>query len=323
MIGLALVAWVCAAPEPVGVLPLDGTAPATLKAKAERTLLDALGGMRGLQVVDLGQLGALFGPEAQAQLDACADDPCLRRALSNLRLSRVVLGSLDQEARLVLRLRTIHTATVTEAVTRLSRDLGEAELVSVVAAAALDLFPEHAAGSFGRLVVVTEPGAQVIVDGRAAGRIPLLATEIESALVLDLSAGRHVVRVVADRRWPQERGVDVLVGQNQRLEVSLDKNRSMAPAVLAGVGAALLAGAGVAGLLTQGTVDDWQQGCPTGANCAAGFTRARYENDSDKVDAGRWTTNGLLTAGGVALAAGAIWFLLDPGVATDSEAGVP
>lgn len=301
----------------VAVLPARGTATEAAKLEVTRALSAALSAYDGLAVVSLESVDSLLGPDAARVIGACEDDACLVRETARIRSDLLVASTVDAGAgsRVILRVRSVDTSSAAHGpLVRVSREIPDVEARGALALAAAEvaeeLFPEQAARSFGAVALTGAPaGAEVFVDGR---RAPHLAP-IEAGLTLRLTPGAHRLDVVAPGHRGFGRDVSVRAGQTTPIEVTMEKNRSSTPWLLGGVG--VVAG-GVAlglGALAEGTAGDWDGACTTG-RCAPGFTRERYDDDRATVDRLRVSANGLLVVSAVAVVAGVVWFLLDPGV---------
>lgn len=298
----------------VGVAPIRGGADGASLDEATRILERALAGLEGVQVVSLRGVDAVLGAGARAAIEACGDDDaCLRRAVARLRTDQLVIGSLDVQRNLRLRLIDSATTAAGGARVRVSRTVGfsDAGLLQGVTAAALELLPERADAAFGTVLLQGGlPGARVLVDGSESGE---LSMEAPPRAALRVRAGARKIEVLAPGHATYEATPEVLVGQSVRLEVELSKNRSPGPLYLAG-GAVLAAGVATAlAVAVQRRANAWEDGCPTGMACEPGFTRARYDADDDFVTGGRWAANGLFAVAGAAAIGAAVWFFLDPG----------
>ncbi len=314
---LTLPASAFAKPLDVGLAPLGGSAPKSIRAEATGKLATTLSGLEGIQLLDFSRLGPVLGGQVQASLAQCSDDPCVVAATSKIRTQRIVAGAINVENNtMVLRVRLLKTSTTAPGpLVRISRQLKEGEpLDRVISEVALELFPEQAAKSFGTLIVVgANPGATVFVDGKVAAKVPLEATRIDARPTLNLKPGSHQVRVRASGHYPFESKVDVLLGQTQELQVDLDKNRSWGPLIVGGLGV-LAAGTALAvSLSARGLSGEWEQACPLQTNCAAGFTRQRFLDDQRTVDRGRTVSSALFGVGAAAALGAVLWFFLDPG----------
>lgn len=304
-----------AEPLRVGLVPLDGDAPAPLRSRATEVLRSALLGIPDLEVTTFDDMDRLFGPGAAARLEACADDGCIRRELARVKTDVLALGSLSLDG--TLRLRLVDSATTAKgAKVRVSRstELTDPAVVQAVTAAALELFPERADGSFGLLALEGGvAGAEVLVDGASAGQLSL---EAPPKANLRVPIGKRTVKILAPGHAPYETEVEVTVGQRTSLAVSLDKNRSSGPLYLAGGGLVAAGAALTLGLLVNQRASNWEDGCSLTGPCDSGFTRARYDSDQAFVDGGRIGTNVLWAAAGTALVGAIVWFFVDPGEET-------
>ncbi len=305
----------------VGVVPISGSAPQNVRQRATQVLMDALAGMRGVAVVSFGNLDAVLGAAAKERLDACQNDACVIEATSAINTDRIALGSIDVEGpRAVLRLRLVRTSSGAEILARVTRDVtfGDDVLKSAVAQSALELLPEQAKDSVGMLEIAGAiPGARIVVDGRMSASVPLEATDPEAPAVLRLTPGVHQIRVSAPGHHDAIERAEVHAGQRTRLEIDLAKNRSTGPLILGGVGVAAGVAGVILGAVVRGRANDWKDACPSDGACAPGFTRERYDADSQSIDQQRTVANVLYgVAGGAAIGA-LIWFFVDPG--TDPE----
>ncbi|MBK6684753.1 MAG: hypothetical protein IPG45_09785 [Deltaproteobacteria bacterium] len=298
----------------VGVLPLGGDAPEAERAAAQNELRTALRGLPGLELVELEGAAALLPPAQLEALNACADDACRKAALSTIRTDRLLFGDLDGPGdRRILRLRLLDgdPSGSADPKVRLSRELGAQDRGQLFSEVVAELFPEEVKLAFATLVIRGgAPETLVAVDGKLVG--PLDGDQAE--LVQRLTPGRHHLEARAPGHRPLAQDLELTVGQRRVLSLALEKNRSVGPYVLAGVG---VLAAGVAtglGLAVNGRVSDWEAACPANQNCAVGFDRARYDDDQAFVDQGRFSTNALWAVAGVALTSAVVWYLFDPGV---------
>lgn len=298
----------------VGVLPLGGDAPGPERAAAQAELRTALRGLPGVELVELEGAAALLPPGQLEALNACADDACRKAALSTIRTDRLLFGELDRQGdRRVLRLRLLDgdPGASDEPKVRLSRELGSQAAGDLYSEVVAELFPDEIKAAFATLVIQGgAPETLVAVDGKLAGGLDGGRAE----LVQRLTPGRHHLEARAPGHRPLVQDLELTVGQRRVLSLSLEKNRSVGPYVLAGVG---VLAAGVAtglGLAVTGRVNDWEAACPANQNCAIGFDRSRYDEDQAFVDQGRFSTNALWAVAGAALTGAVVWYLFDPGV---------
>lgn len=300
------------AADNVAVVGLEGSAPAPARLRAHGLLVDALRGVGGLQVVAIADPGAMLGPEAAAALAACTDDRCRVAVLGPVARGTVVLGSLetvspssstrDGVARLDLRVATATAGTTV----RVSRDLRgplDGALRGVLIEVVGTLFPGRPVQPTSKLTVRTDvDGAAVTLDGQPLGLTPLPP--------IDARIGTREVAVsLPDGRRAVTR-VELLLGSPATVELTLTE-RTMIPWILAG-SAVLLAGGGFAlGAVADGTASDWSAACPGGGGCATGFTRERYDSDSDSVAVQGTLATGLLIGAGAALVSAAVVWILE------------
>ena len=311
---LLLAAVVAAPGGRVGVLPVTGSAPVADRARAERAMVEAVEGLNGLSPVAFSSMGAVFGPRAQAALQACTDDACLAaEATALVKVDRLVAGELDAADGLRLRVRLIDPENAAVPVARVSKDVTAANLQPMVAEAVAELFPEQARTSMG-IVVLTggREGAKVAVDGRPVAEMTGSIVSSEPQASLRMAAGRHRIRVTYPGHAPFSKDINVTIGPPVSVEVELDKNRSSGPWILGGAGAALIGAAGLVGLRAQITADEWSDACSS-TGCRPGFTRARFETEMSEVDNGRIVANALLIGGGAAIVGALLWYIFDPG----------
>lgn len=324
MIGALVVLAVITAPAAehrVGILPVTGTAALAERRAAEATTVETIQALEGLSPVAFSSLGAVFGPRAQAALQACADDACrAREATSRIGVDRLVVIELDGREALRLRLRLIDPARPEVPVARVSKDTASGPLPGAVATAVVELFPEAAGRSLGQVVLSGgRSGAAVKVDGQTETEMRPSLVSSEPSATLRLRPGLHRIEVTYPGHFPFRTRVEVRIGPVARVAVELRKNRSVGPWILGGAGLALIGAAGLVGLNVQNTADEWSDAC-AGASCAPGFTRLRYEEDQTRVDTGRVVANSLLIGGGAAVVAALLWYLLDPGTDPAGEA---
>lgn len=313
LLGLGLPGWAAPPAVVVGVAPIAGQADAVRRQRATQILQDALSGLPGLSVVSLAGLDQLVGPGPAAALAACKnEDACVRAVAQRVRTDQLVIGELDPE--LTLRLRLIDSATTAAGpLVRVSRQVGasDSELRQAVTAAALELFPERVQGSFGTLELVGgQPGAAIFIDDEPQGELSMQAPP---QAALRLQAGLHKVKVVAPGHSHFQASIDITVGQRSTVEVQQSKNRSNGPLYLVGGGAAAAGVALALGLAVQARANGWKDACATGMPCAADFTRARYESDDAFVQGGGAAATGLWVVAGAAIVGGIVWFIMDPG----------
>jgi hypothetical protein len=308
----------------VGVVPLGGGVAPDERAELTRRLVEALGGVPGLDPLELSTAAPLLGADAVQRLERCGEEPaCLRDALGPLRLDLLVVGVVEREPRLTMRLALLDPNSAAAAVrVRVSRELAEPS--REVAAAALELFPELARESFGRLVILGTPvGARVQIDGQDRGALALAPLVGEPRLVLTLPRGAHRVEVRAPGHDARVEEVVVPVGGELALDVALEKRRSAGPLYLGAAGLAASGAAGLLGLWVRGIAADWKDACPPGAACAPDFTLQRYRDDEARVDAGGVAASALLGAGLAAVAGAVVWYALDPGEDAETLPGSP
>ncbi len=317
MTPLVLLLGLTAAPVGVGVVPIRGDAAGTSRRAATIALEEALGDLPDLEVVSLSNLGELLGEDAARRLEACTDDACLRSATAKVKTDRLVVGTLDLEEQLVLRVRLIDTATSATSATgsrvRVSREIppGARGIAQAVSAVVADLFPERFAAAKGLLVVSANlAGANVFVDGELAGTTA--ANEAGFMTVVRAKPGKRAIVVEARGHAPSSATAEVLLGQRTAVTVELEKNRSTRPLLLGGIGLAAVAAGVIVGVTTKNTVDGWEAACG-GGPCDEGFTRERYARDESAVGRGTLVTNGLLVAGAAAVIGAVVWYVLDPG----------
>ncbi|MEQ9502038.1 MAG: PEGA domain-containing protein [Deltaproteobacteria bacterium] len=298
----------------VGVVPIRGDAAGTSRRAATIALEEALGDLPDLEVVSLSNLGELLGEDAARRLEACTDDACIRSATAKVKTDRLVVGTLDLEEQLVLRVRLIDTATsATGSRVRVSREIppGGRGIAQAVSAVVADLFPERFARAKGLLVVSANlAGANVFVDGQLAGTTA--ANESGFMTVVRVKPGKRQIVVEARGHSPASATAEVLLGQRTAVAVELEKNRSVRPLILGGIGLAAVATGVIVGVTTKNTVDGWDAACG-GGPCDEGFTRERYARDESAVGRGTLVTNGLLVAGAAAVIGAVVWYVLDPG----------
>ena len=298
------------APLAVGVLAIGGTAREPLRREATRVLIDALRGFASLRAVALSDVTTILGAEANAALRACADDACSARVLAGVGVSRLVVGELHPSGPgAVVTLRLVDAAPPAAERARATREIGapvEERLTAALIAAAVDLFPERAARSFGTLIVETGPsGAGIWLDGAPLGTAPLPPQSVK--------AGPHLLEVKAPGHRSERLTVEVSLGQRTSVTVDLHRNRSNWPFALGGAAVALGVAATVVGLVAKSTADDWASHCVAGTGCDPGYTRQRYDDETAQLGIQRNMTNVLwVGAAMLAVAAGGYAFF-DPG----------
>lgn len=288
----------------VAVAPVIG-APASLTNQ----LVNAVRGVRGLEVVDLREVRRAFGERALASALACARKPCPdHSATGPLGWEEIIIGELRPEAR-TLRLTLIRPGPEgpSERV-RVASSYAEGELPSALQAGVAELFPVRVARSGSVVRVENLPaGAQLKLDDESP--VPAQGALAERRL----PPGAHRVEVRAPGREPWTEAFMVRLGEPLRLRAELPKRRSLGPWLLGG-GGLLAAGAGLAlGVAAQQRADDWAEGCPSGGACGPGFTRERYLADQDAIGLENGAAAGLLAAGAAAVVGAVVWWLVDPG----------
>jgi hypothetical protein len=301
----------------IKLLPLKGGALPQDRAKGTSILSSALAGIEGVHVISLANVSEMFGPDAQAAIDRCADDPCLAQATSMVRSDALVAGTFDAEAgRMIVRLRLIDTSThafgrtLVRVVREVPEGAGQGGFAGAISSAAAELLPELAEKSFGMLALKNgRAGASIYVDGALTDEF---GDNAKGEALLRLRAGNHEIKVTAQGHAPFSRSIDVLVGQRTDVEVDLSKNHSVKPFVLAGIGGAAAIVGGVLVLSAHGIVRDWENGC-NAQHCMPGFTRDRYDSDNQTLDRDRLSAGGLFIVASGAVAAAIVWYLLDPG----------
>jgi hypothetical protein len=295
------------------VNPLEGTAGDADKEQGTQILTGAFSGMEGVRVIPATSLSEV--PGVQEALDACPkdDDACKARAFSVIRADGVVTAQFDVQGRRgIVRLALISTSTRGLVSSRVSRDFpeggGKLAFQSLLTEMASELLPEQAKKSLGTIVFRGgEEGAALAIDGA------LTDTLKEGDSMLRVRPGEHQVRVTMKGRRPFETKVGVVVGQRTDVDVDLAKIRSNTPLVLGGIGVAAAIGGTLLGIAAKHIQSNWENGCPMGQACALGFTRDKYNLDRTTLNLEKGSADGLWVVSGIAIAAAAVWFLLDPG----------
>lgn len=221
--------------------------------------------VKGASVIGRDDLKTLLDFEAQKQLVGCADDSsCLAEIGAALGVDYLVAGNVGKVANTyVVSLRLVAPSTV-EVKSRVTESYvgAEEQLVGAVRYAVqrlLGLAKDRTTGAL-RLRTVEGPGA-VYVDGEVVD---------ETALVEDLAAGRHSLRIrkAGYVEWASE--IYVLPGPETALTVNLTERprewheswvlwASLIGLAVAGAGAAL-----TLGLASGGSVDGPGIGGPAG-----------------------------------------------------------
>lgn len=163
---------------------------------------------------------------------------------------------------------------------------------------------------------ITERGAKVTVDGRAAGQAPLSGP-------LRLTAGQHEIVVMKPGFAPHKKVVQVEAGKAQRVQIDLstevgggdiasaaiggasEATGSAWPWIVTGVGVAAIGGAVFTGLTAQGLHDQLNDKRANGEPIAP-----------QDIDTGKnlvLYTNVLMGAGGALVLGGLTWWLFDGG----------
>jgi hypothetical protein len=156
------------------------------------------------------------------------------------------------------------------------------------------------------VLVVTDPGAAIEVDGHPVGTAPL-------AQAMDLHAGRHLIAVGARGHQPFAKEIELDRGEGLKLDAPLlaTTQRKVAWWTLAASGAAVASGAITTWLAldaqstAQGLVAKQQVGAFTSADLAS------YNDARDRRDRYRIASIVLLSAGAAGSAAGLLLFYLD------------
>lgn len=167
-------------------------------------------------------------------------------------------------------------------------------------------------------VTVDTDDAEVLVDGKPAGRTPLAGP-------LSMSPGIHRIQVEAKGAAPYEEVVTIEAGKTERTRIELERtgggfslNQRTVSYGLMGLGAAALVGAGITGALALGTSGDLDD-CRADASCRR---TSREVGLADDVRSGALTTDILLGAGVAIAAAGVVLFLVDRPSAPATEGSV-
>lgn len=172
-------------------------------------------------------------------------------------------------------------------------------------------------GKIVSLDIVGPAGAEVLVDGRTRGRLPL-------PVPLRVIPGRHVVRLVVDGHRYMDRTIDLAAGQRVVLDAALapvappaPRTPTPAPASRAaadsdavrwagwagvGLGAAGLLTSAVLGGLALGVKGDLEDRCPEPGNCdSEGLTLASRGDTLTSFATGLFIGGAVLAAGGGAV----------------------
>jgi hypothetical protein len=206
-----------------------------------------------IEVAGKEEFRARLGVENEKRAQDClADSSCLGRAAVSLGVRRIVTGNVGTGARgkqflFNLNLNDVQTGRVEARVFRLVEG-GVEDLIRALQEANDELFeprPEP-----GRINVESSPaGARVSIDNAYLGVTPLISGT--------LAAGKHNVRVEADRRFPWTSKVDVLPGQELQIKLEPDNlpaRRGWPSTVAYGsaaLAAASFAAGGFLGVLSQ------------------------------------------------------------------------
>lgn len=307
-----------------GVVPVSGSASAKLRVRATQTIETSLKGLPGIQVVSFTGAAGLLGSDKTAKISTCIDDPCIREATKLVNTDVLIVPELDLEDSLVLRIRLLDTATTAPPRVRVTKNVtgGETGLGQAISAAITELFPERAKSALGTLEIVADyEGALVFVDGDEVARLDEPPIDGPRRAVLRVQPGTRRIEVRAEGHFPYETEAEVIVGQLSTIEVSLEKNRSNGPVLLAGAGVVAGISAMVFGLSAQTTADQWAENC-TFTQCAEGFTRMRYEADEKAVPRFRVLANTMLVVSAATLVGALVWYVLDPGQTPEFTADV-
>lgn len=175
-------------------------------------------------------------------------------------------------------------------------DIGEDALIKV----------ELERVDYGRVrVVANRPDAEVYIDGRKVGRVPI-ETQVDH--------GKHEVRVSADGMKDWEEDIEVQRGQATPLRVRLRPRMGRAGAwVTAGVAAGVLGGSIAVAFMGKKIEDDLNQDLKDGT----------LRSDDDRPDRGKWYYIGADVGFGLTLGLAGLatyYFLRDP--LPDSEGRV-
>ena len=155
---------------------------------------------------------------------------------------------------------------------------------------------------------------------RVRGRVQLSGLIEDSVVLVDGSTvasesgafmfrpGAYDLEVRAPGRKSYRGQVEVDAGSDQMLNIELTKNRSLGPYILGGSSLALAGVAGVIGVSVIGQANDWDEACPLGEACAAGFTRQRYLQAENEVSRGRVAATTMFSVAAAGLVGAVIWY---------------
>jgi|GEM_PF-1451644 len=210
--------------------------------------------IEGASVISKEDIRAMIDLEAQKSALGCADESCLAELGDALGVERLVVGSVGKVgSTYVVGLRLINTtdSSVENRVTE-SFDGQESQLIPAVVYASRKLLGiiDNTAGNM--LVSSAQTGAEVFVDGKRIGELPL-------APLQNLKPGRHEVRVRLDHYHDYRGEVYVKPGGTLNLWVELERTPdrwyeswvfwSVSSAVVVGTVAVVGAIGGTAGFL--------------------------------------------------------------------------
>jgi hypothetical protein len=194
---------------------------------------------------------ARLGVENERRAQECLDDiSCLSRAAVSLGVRRIVAGNVGARGKQFLfnlTLDNVETGQVEARVFRLVEG-GVEDLIHALQEANDELFRPRVEP--GKIKVDTIPsGARVSIDYAYLGVTPLISGT--------LLAGKHNVRVEADRRFPWTSKVEVRPGQELQIKLTADNlpRRRAWPSYLAygtlTLAAASFAAGGLLGVLSK------------------------------------------------------------------------
>ncbi len=205
----------------------------------------------GFEIAGKEEFRARLGVESDQRSQVCLDDiGCLGRAAVSLGVRRIVAGNVGTRGKQFLFSLTLNNAETGKVDARVFRlvEGGVEDLIRAVQEGSDELFRPRVEP--GKIQVETEPaGARVSIDTAYLGIPPLISGT--------LLAGKHNVRVEADRHFPWTSKVEVRPGQELQIKLKPDSLpvRRAWPPYLA-YGSATLAGlafatGGFLGVLSQ------------------------------------------------------------------------
>ncbi len=204
----------------VAIMPLSSLGSTDEAVAAiERVLHGELEKLIGERLIDADELRTRY-PEVNAQLSQCDELlDCYQEVFGAYGWGAFIVGNiagLGDDRVINIKLIDVRTGKeVRRAAEKANGD--ERQLISRMRKAAVGvLAPELFVGSLK--VSATQPGVQVLVDGKLVGTVPLASP------TLALAAGRHAVEARGDGLVPFSSMVDIAYGETASLTILLPEN---------------------------------------------------------------------------------------------------